>query len=212
MSSVPGRLLRRGGATGTGKPGASAERPASVARSGSTAASLAASPVAAGSVPAGYKRSGGAAQGISLAVPVSWTVDDLSKEDPETVAREANPGRSSAATFLQQPGSLQKFHAILAYDTKAAALDIPRGFVPNFDAACSTSTTADTGAAGIPLIKADKAYELKNIAATHITVKNLKIGNVPGLEFSYQYRPAGDYETLYGTDLAVLPSRIKLAR
>ena len=46
------------------------------------------------------------------------------------------------------------------------------------------------GAAGIPVIKADGAAQLETINATHITVKDLKIGGVPGVELSYQLRVA----------------------
>jgi len=46
---------------------------------------------------------------------------------------------------------------------------------------------------------------LKGINATHITAKDLKIGGVPGVELSYQYSPSGNYGTLYGSELAVLP-------
>jgi hypothetical protein len=140
-------------------------------------------------------------------------VFDLTKESPESVASKANPTGSSATTFVQQLESLQKLHAIFVYDAKSAAPG-PRHFVPNFDALCGPSGTTDVGAAGIPFIKANEADEatgdLKIIGATHITAKDLKIGGVPGVEFSYQYSPAGDYGTLYGSQLALLPKPHKV--
>jgi len=102
------------GAPGTVKPPVSATRSASAAVSDSPAAGPVA-PSPAGSVPAGYKRVGGAAE------------------------------------------VLQKLHAILVYDAESATAGDPGHFVPNFDAACGPSGTADVGAAGIPVIKAGEA-------------------------------------------------------
>ncbi len=38
------------------------------------------------------------------------------------------------------------------------------------------------GATGVPLVEAELVAKLKRINATHITVKYLKIGGVPGVE------------------------------
>ena len=197
------------GAPGTVKPAVSATRSASAAAVSGSPAPSPAAPSPTGSVPAGYKRVGGAAQGISLAAPASWVVADLTKESPESVASKIHPSGSSAATAVQQLDSLQKLHAILVYDPKYVEGG-PRHFVPNFNATCGASGTADVGAAGIPVIKAYKAAQLKTINATHVTAKDLNIGGVPGVELSYQYSPAGDYGTLYGSQLAVLPKPHKI--
>jgi hypothetical protein len=194
------------GAPGTVKPAVSATRAASAA---ATTGSLAASPAApgpAGSVPAGYKRVGGAAQGISVAAPASWTMVDLSKESPESAVREADPrGGASAAALLQRMKIIAKVHPVWVYDAKSDAAEIPGYYVANFNAACGPSGTTDVGASGIPLIKAQMGSVLASVKATHITWKNLKIGGVPGIEVSDQFTSPTDGVMVSGWELAVLP-------
>lgn len=196
---------------GTAKPAVSATRSASgAALSGSPTASPAA-PSSPGSVPAGYTRVGGAAQGISVAAPASWFAVNLAKETPESAesaARNAGLSGINATTLFQELESLQKAHGVAAIDVKSA-VDSPRHYPRNLNAYCEASGTTDVGAAAVPLIKPLLAAANKKGGATNITLKDLQIGGVPGVEASYQIR-SSDYGTLYGWEFVVLPKPDKV--
>jgi hypothetical protein len=193
-------------APGTAKPAASATRSASgAALSGSPTASPAAAS-SPGSVPAGYTRVGGAAQGISVAVPASWLAVNLAKESPESAesaARNAGLSGTNATTLGQELETLQKARGVAAIDVKSA-VDSPQHYPINLNAYCDASGTADVGAAAVPLMKPLLAATSEKDGATSITVKDLQIGSVPGVEVSYQVS-SPDYGTLYGLELVVLP-------
>ena len=174
--------------------------------SGSPAASTAASTVASSSpasVPAGYKRVGGAAQGISVAVPSSWVPIDPTKESIESSASKAGLSGISAATAAQDLETLQKLHGILVVDAKYA-VDNPQNVAPNISLYCSPSGVNNAGASAVPLLKTDAAAEFEKLGATHITQKDLEIGGVPGVESSYQLS-SSTVGTIYGSQLEVLP-------
>jgi hypothetical protein len=187
----------------TVKPAASATPSAS----GSAASgSHAASPVASGSpapVPAGYRRVGGAAQGISIAAPSSWVPIDPTKESTEAIASKAGLSGISAATIVQDMETLQKLHAILVVNIKSA-VDHPQAFVSDLNAYCAASGVTDVGAAGVPLLTTSAAAEFEKSGATHVTQKDVEIGGVPGVETSYQLSSSSK-GTIYGSQLEVLP-------
>lgn len=129
---------------------------------------------------------------------------DLTKESPESVVSKVDPNDGTYTTnLLHDLETGRKEHAIWAYDAQAAALR-NRHLVANLNASCGASGTTDVGAAGIPLIKAQLAYVLGTVKATHITWQDLKVDGVPGVEVSSQFTTPG-YETTYGWELAVLP-------
>ena len=188
---------------GTVKPAVSATGAASAAAvSGSPTASPAA-PSSPGSVPVGYTRVGGVAQGISIAAPASWVAVDLAKENPESAVSKADPSGVSHSTLLQEMESLQKVHGIIVYDVKSA-VDSHQHSARTLQAYCDAPGTTDVGAAGVPLLKASAAADLEKLGAKHITVKDLKVGGVPGVEISYQLSSSGE-GTIYGSQLEVLP-------
>jgi hypothetical protein len=191
-------------APGTVKPAASATRSASAAVSGSPAA-----PGSPGPVPAGYTRVGGAAQGIAIAAPASWVAINLAKETAENAAKEIDLSGVSASALVQDMESLQKLHGIAVYDVKSA-VDSPSHFARNLNAYCAVSGVTEAGAAGVPLLKAGAAAEFeKQLGATHITQKDLKIGGVPGVETSYQLSSSTE-GTIYASQLEVLPKPDKV--
>lgn len=195
-------------APGTAKPAVSATRSASGADlSGSPTASPAA-PSPPGSVPAGYTRVGGAAQGISVAAPASWAAVNLAKGTPESAARNAGLSGISTTALLQELESRQKAHGVAAIDVKSA-VDNPQHYPRNLNAYCEASGTTDVGAAAVPLIKPLLAAANEKGGATNITLKDLQIGGVPGVEASYQLS-SSDYGTLYGWELVVLPKPDKV--
>lgn len=177
------------------KPAASGTRPASsAAASGSP-----------GPVPAGYKRVGGATQGISIAAPASWVTVNLAKETIDSAAKKIHLSGVSAAALIQDMKSLRKLHAVLIFDVKSA-VDSPEHFARNLNAYCVVSGVTDMGAAGVPFIKTDSAAGFEKLGATHITQKDLKIGGVPGVETSYQLSSSSK-GTIHGSQLEVLPKR-----
>ena len=192
-------------ASGTGSA-SSAPAPASTASGSTASASPTASPTASSSaatVPAGYTRVGGAAQGISVAAPATWVAIDLAKQSIDSAANKIGLSGFSASTLIQDMQSLQKLHALFVFDVKAA-VDGSQHFAPNLNAYCVTSGVTDVGAAGVPLLKEEAAAEFEKVGATHVTQENLQIGGVPGVETSYQLS-SSSVGTLYGSQLEVLP-------
>jgi hypothetical protein len=106
--------------------------------------------------------------------------------------------------MLQQLQALQKSHAVVIYDVKAA-VDSSQHFAPNLNAYCVTTGVTDVGAAGIPLIKEGSAAELQKAGATHVTQKDVEIGGVPGVATSYQFHSPTTGVVIDGTQLEVLP-------
>jgi hypothetical protein len=192
-------------APGTVKPAVSATNSASATASGSPAASPAGSSSAA-SVPAGYNRVGGAAQGISIAVPTSWVAINLAKQSIQSAAKSADLKGISSAELVQDMTSLQKLHAIIVFDVTSA---VQHHFARNLNGYCSTSGVTEVGAAGVPLVKQEAAAELQNLDATNITQRELEIGGVPGVETSYQVH-SSTQGTIYGSQLEVLPAADKV--
>jgi hypothetical protein len=169
-------------------------------------ASYAASAVASGSggsVPAGYTRVGGAAQGISVAAPASWVAVNLARESIESAANRIGLKGISAGTLVQLMESLQKQHPVVVFDVKSAQ-DSPRDFARNLNAYCVVSGVNDVGAAGVPLVKAEAAAGFKRLGAANVTQRYLEIGGVPGVETSYQLN-SSSAGTIYGSQLEVLP-------
>ena len=190
-------------APGTVKPAVSATRSASgAAVSGSPTASPVA-PSSPRSVPAGYKRVGNVAQGISVAAPTSWVSINLAKDTIESAANKIGLSGISAKTMVRDMESLQKLHAVIVFDVKSA-VDSPQHFARNLNAYCVTSGVTDVGAAGVPFLKTDAAAEFQKAGATHTTQKDLMIGGVPGVETSYQLS-SSSVGTIYGSQLEVLP-------
>jgi hypothetical protein len=190
-------------APGTVNPAVSATRSASdAAVSGSPTASPV-TPSSPGSVPAGYTRVGGVAQGISIAAPASWVAVNLAKETIESAANKIGLSGLSASALVQDMESLQKLHAVIVFDVKSA-VDSPEHFARNLNAYCTASGVTDVGAAGVPLLKTGAAAEFEKAGATHIIQKDLEIGGVPGVETSYQLSSSSE-GTIYGSQLEVLP-------
>jgi hypothetical protein len=194
-----------GSAPRTVKPAVSATHSASATASGSPAASPAASNSAA-TVPAGYTRVGGAAQGISIAAPTSWVAINLAKQSIQSAANSADLKGISPAELVQDMTSLQKLHAILVFDVTSA---VDGHFARNLNAYCTTSGVTQVGAAGVPLVKEEAAAEFQNLDATHIAQRELEIGGVPGVDTSYQVYSSSQ-GTIYGSQLEVLPAPDKI--
>jgi hypothetical protein len=194
-----------GSAATTASSAASATASASAgAVSGSpTVSAVASSSPAPASVPAGYKRVGGAAQGISLAAPASWTAVDLAKETAAVAASKVSTTDISNASLVQDMQALQKLHAVAVWDVNTAA-NSSQHFVRNLNAYCFQGAGVDVGAAGVPQLKSNVASQLGSQGLTNITQQDLTIGGIPGVETSYQ-TTSSTAGTIYGAQLEVVP-------
>ena len=181
--------------TGAGKSGASGGGSASPAASTVAKATSAA-------VPAGYKRVGGAAQGISVAIPASWVVVDPAKQAIEGNANKLGVPGVSASTVAQNMEKLQKLHGIYALDVGSSTSN-PVHYVNTLNFYCSPSGVTDTGSAGVQLIEEVAKTHLSS-HVSHITQRSVQIGGVPGAETSYQLS-SKTYGELDGSQLEVLP-------
>ena len=187
---------------------ASATSPAArTSVSSATASPAASSPASATpvatSVPAGYQRVGGSAQGVSFAVPSSWAAVNLAKETVEQAAQKLGLQGVSPAQLIQDMQSLQKLHGLIVVDVKSA-VDSPRHFATTLNAYCTSSGVTDTGTAALPLLRQEAIAGMQQIHAGHISVKNVEVGGVPGLQTSYTLS-SSSAGTLDGAQLEVLP-------
>jgi hypothetical protein len=125
---------------------------ASPATSGPAGATLPASPRPAAVVPAGDQLIGGAAQGISMAVPSSWVAVNLAQQTLKQAADKIGLHGVASATLMQDMEEFQKAHAAAVYDIKSA-VDSSSHFATNLDAYCVSSGVTETGSAGIALLR-----------------------------------------------------------
>jgi hypothetical protein len=173
--------------------------------SGATTAAPTTAPAtttAAAVIPAGFHRVGGSVQGISLAMPTSWVSINLAKQSLASAASELKVPGVDASVLEQEVQSLQKDHAIFAFDVASAASD-PNHYTRNLNAYCVPSGVTDTGSAGVPFIREAAKSELATIAS-NVTSRDISIGGVPGLETSYKLDSASGMDVL-GAQLEVLP-------
>jgi hypothetical protein len=157
-------------------------------------------------VPAGYRRVGGSAQGISIAIPTSWVAIDLAKETMQQAAKAVQIKGVSSSALLQAMEQLQKLHAIVVYDLRSVTAG-PSHFATNLNAYCTPSGVNNTGSSGVPIIKQEAVSQLQQAGAQHFTQQDVTIGGVPGVQTSYQLSSGSG--TIYATQLEVLPAQDK---
>ena len=180
--------------------GPAAASPAPRAATGSVRASASAPT----SVPAGYQRIGGATQGISIAIPSSWTTVNLAQLNLRQALQQMGLKGVSQATLSQNLQALIKLKAVFAADL-ASIKSSPGHFATNINAYCSGSGTSASGSAGVPLLRQSAEAELPQVLhAQHVTVSELKIGGVPGVQVGYTLTSTTS-GTLHAAQLEVLP-------
>lgn len=184
-------------AFGSHSPSATATATASAAPT----ASPSAPPIASGT-PAGYKRLGGTAQGISVDVPSSWVSVNLAKQTIQQAAKKISVHGMNSSALVQDFESMQKLHAVFAFDT-ASILTNPVRFADNISAYCLASDTSESGGTSVQLIAQAVASEFKGQGATHVSQRDLEVGGVPGLLTSYELTISIGH--VYGSQLEVLP-------
>jgi hypothetical protein len=133
----------------------------------------------------GNQRIGGATQGISVEVPGSFSLLDLTSETT-AVNSIAKLGLTQAAvhTLVPQAKQFQQFHAALAVDAKAAATNSAQ-FPDNISAYCLDSGTNLTGSSAVPTMKNRLATEFAGLRAADVSMNDISVGGVPGLETTY---------------------------
>jgi hypothetical protein len=167
-------------------------------------ASASTSPTSApAAVPAGYQRIGGAAQGLSLAVPSSWATVNFAQQTMREAIRKIGLHGISQATLTRDMQALQKLHAVYAVDTKST-VGSSGHFAANINAYCTNSGITESGSAGVPVLRQSAATELQQIGGQNLSQTDLKVGGVPGLRTSYTLSTSGA-GTLHAAQLEVLP-------
>jgi hypothetical protein len=141
-------------------------------------------------------------QGISLAVPNSWVSANPAKQSLASAASKLDVPGINASTLEQDMQSLQKNHAIFAFDL-ASAPSTPDHFVRNINAYCMSSGITDTSSAGVPFLTQGMKSEFSTVASD-ITQHDVTIGGVPGIETSYKLNSASGAD-VQGAQLEVLP-------
>jgi hypothetical protein len=131
----------------------------------------------------GNQRIGGSAQGISIEVPDSFSVLDLSSETT-AVNSIAKLGFASATvnTLVPQAKQFLQLHAALAVDAKVATSG---QFPDNIAAYCVVSGTDLTGSSALPVIKKNLTSEFGGLEAADVSMTSTPVGGVPGLETTY---------------------------
>ena len=130
----------------------------------------------------GSQRIGGATQGISIEVPNSYSVLDLTSK-ATAVDSITKLGLTLAAvnTLVPQVVQFQQRHAALAVDTKGTATQFP----DNISAYCLNSGTNLVGSSATATIKKQLTSEFGGLQASGISMFSMPVGGVPGVQMTY---------------------------
>jgi hypothetical protein len=176
---------------------------ASVAAIGLAAAVSACGGSASTTQTSGSQRIGGAAQGMSLAVPSSWVTVNFAQQTMREAIRKIGLHGISQATLTRDMQALQKLHAVYAVDTKST-VGSSGHFATNINAYCTNSGITQSGSAGVPILRQSALTELQQIGGQNLSQADLKVGGVPGVQTSYTLSTSGA-GTLHAAQLEVLP-------
>lgn len=151
----------------------------------------------------GNQRIGGATQGISIEVPGSFSVLDLTSQTT-AVNSIAKLGLTSAAvdTLVPQVKQFQQLHAALAIDAKGTAISSGQ-FPDNIAAYCLDSGTDLTGSSAVPTIEKQMTSEFGGLQVADVSMGDIPVGGVPGLETTYLLESSAG--TLAAGQLEVAP-------
>jgi hypothetical protein len=132
----------------------------------------------------GSQRIGGATQGISIEVPSSFSAVDLTSETA-AVNSIAKLGLNAAAvdTLVPQVIKFEQLRAALAVDAKGTASS--GQFPDNISVYCAASGTDLAGSGAVPTIRQQLTTELNGLLVSSISMADVPVGGVPGLEATY---------------------------
>jgi hypothetical protein len=139
----------------------------------------------------GSQRIGGATQGVSIEVPSSFSVLDLTSETTAAVH-----------TLVPQVKQFQQVHAALAVAAKGDAGSAGQ-FPDNISAYCVDSGTDLVGSSAVPTIKARLTNEFGGLQVSNVSMASTPVGGVPGLETTYLLNSSAG--TLAAGQLEVAP-------
>jgi hypothetical protein len=159
-------------------------------------------PAQTGAIPAGDHVVGGAAQGISIAVPSSWVAISLTQDTINQLSQKFHMGDATAAQLIHSFDTLQKDHGLIVFDLKSA-FGSAAHFATNLNAYCLASGVNNTGSSAVAILRQGVPEEFGSIGATHIAMQDISVGGVPGLETTYTVSSSAG--TLYSGQLEVLP-------
>jgi hypothetical protein len=187
---------------------ASAGLVAAVAACGTSPAAPAAgssSPSAAASqsgAPSGYQRIGGLAQGVSVAVPSSWTPVDLAAIPKSELATSLKAsGLTVTPTLLTALQTLQTQKAFIAIDARAGGAT---QFSTNVNGRCSPSGTKLSGQSAVPVLTQSAGSSLSSLDPRNLKTSDVSMDGVPGVQVSYDL--AGSAQGVIAfTELIALP-------
>ena len=151
----------------------------------------------------GSQRMGGATQGVSIQVPSSFSVLDLTSET--TAANSvANLGLTMAAvhTLVPQVKQFQQLHAALAVDGKGATASSGQ-FPDNIGAFCVNSGIDLAGSSAVPTIETQLTNKFRGSQVAILSMDKMMVGGMPGVETTYLV--ASSTGTLAGGELDVAP-------
>ncbi len=162
-----------GSSPSSGKPASSPSHTTSSPTSTSTPAAL----------PAGYKRIGGAAQGVSLGIPDSWISVNFAQQTLQQAVRKLRQYGISETDIAAAETVLMKLHAVYAIDPESMITSPEHA--TNINAYCGTSGITETGSAGRSFLGPSVAGQLRQAGATSIRQTNVMVGGIPGIRTSY---------------------------
>jgi hypothetical protein len=151
----------------------------------------------------GSQRIGSPDPGISVEVPSSFSVLDLTSEST-AVNSIAKLGLTKAAvdTLVPQVKQFQQLHAALAVDAKEKAAASGQ-FPDNIGAYCVNSGTSLAGSSAVLTIRKQLTSEFGALQVSHVSMEDMPVGGVPGLEATYLLQSSGG--ALAAGQLAVAP-------
>jgi hypothetical protein len=193
---------------GSTSPATSASSAGS-ASSASAPASATATPASTtGAIPAGDHRIGGPVQGISVEIPASFKVIDLTSlgSAQASISRLGLSG-ANANTIAKSIPEMEKLHGVVAVDAGSAAAN--GGFASNVNDYCVDSGTSLTGSDVVPAIKQGATALQTQLNAQNVTSTDKQIGGVAGVETTYQLQ-SSTFGTIYGSQLEVAAKPNKL--
>jgi hypothetical protein len=132
------------------------------------------------------QRIGGTTQGISIEVPGSYGVVDLTSETT-AVSSIAKLGLTSAVAtpLVEQLAKYSQVHPAAAVDAAGTAARSGQ-FADNIIAYCGGSGTNLSGSAAVPKIKQTMTTQLDGLEVENISMATVPVGGVPGLETQYE--------------------------
>ena len=158
--------------------------PAGPTAASGSAASASPSGGASQSAPPGYQRVGGTAQGVSVAVPSSWTPVDLAAiPQGQLQSGLKSFGLTVTPALLQALQTLQTQKAFIAIDKQAGAG--ASQFSTNVNGRCAPSGTKLDGKAAVPVLSQQAEPSLASLSPHNFKLADVTLGGVQGIRLSY---------------------------